>query len=158
MIILGLDPGLATLGYGIIEKDERGNCRAVDCGVVVTPKEEALPVRLAMLEQGINKILDKYKTKKLLFEFFSGMFLVLLSTPCMAPYLGTAMGVALAGSIGDIWVIILTVCVGLALPYILITIWPSIALSVPKPGKWMDSINLLMVLMLMSLAHILPLR
>lgn len=98
--------------------------------------------------QFANKILDKYKTKKLLFEFFSGMFLVLLSTPCMAPYLGTAMGVALAGSIGDIWVIILTVCVGLALPYILITIWPSIALSVPKPGKWMDSINLLMVLML----------
>ena len=48
MIIVGLDPGLATLGYGVIEKDARGNCRAVDCGVVLTPKEEGLPVRLAL--------------------------------------------------------------------------------------------------------------
>ena len=59
MIILGLDPGLATLGYGIVEKDERGNCRAVDYGVVQTPKEEGLPVRLAILEQGILQILEK---------------------------------------------------------------------------------------------------
>ena len=46
MIILGIDPGLATLGYGVIEKDERGNFRALDCGVVTTPKEEGLPVVL----------------------------------------------------------------------------------------------------------------
>ena len=61
MIILGIDPGLATLGWGIIEKDARGNCRAVDYGVVLTPKEEGLPVRLAMLEEGITRILDKFQ-------------------------------------------------------------------------------------------------
>ena len=61
MIILGLDPGLATLGYGVIEKDARGNFRAIDCGVVTTPKDEGLPVRLAMLEEGVSKILQKYK-------------------------------------------------------------------------------------------------
>ena len=73
MIIVGLDPGLATLGYGVIEKDARGNCRAVDCGVVVTPKEEGLPVRLAMLEEGVNKILQKYKPDEVAVEelFFS---------------------------------------------------------------------------------------
>ncbi|MBQ8291455.1 MAG: crossover junction endodeoxyribonuclease RuvC [Clostridia bacterium] len=73
MIILGLDPGLATLGYGIIEKDARGNCRAIDCGVVVTPKDESLPVRLAMLEEGICKILDKFKPDEVAIEelFFS---------------------------------------------------------------------------------------
>ena len=60
MIILGIDPGLATLGYGVFEKDERGNFRALDCGVVTTPKEEGLPVRLAMLEEGLKKILDKF--------------------------------------------------------------------------------------------------
>ena len=61
MIILGIDPGIATLGYGVIEKDERGNFRAVDYGVVVTPKNESLPVRLAMLEEGVSKILEKYR-------------------------------------------------------------------------------------------------
>ena len=73
MIILGIDPGLATLGYGIIEKDERGNFRALDCGVVTTPKEEGLPVRLAMLEEGIQKILDKYHPDEVAMEelFFS---------------------------------------------------------------------------------------
>lgn len=73
MIILGIDPGLATLGYGVIEKDARGNCRAVDYGVVITPKDEGLPVRLAMLEEGIAKILDKYKPDEIAMEelFFS---------------------------------------------------------------------------------------
>ena len=73
MIILGIDPGLATLGYGVIEKDARGNCRAVDFGVVVTPKDEGLPVRLAMLEEGINRILAKFDPDEIAMEelFFS---------------------------------------------------------------------------------------
>ncbi len=73
MIILGVDPGLATLGYGIIEKDARGGFRAVDCGVIVTPKEEGLPARLALLEEGVNKILEKYRPDEVAMEelFFS---------------------------------------------------------------------------------------
>lgn len=73
MIILGIDPGLATLGWGIIEKDARGNCRAVDYGVVLTPKEEGLPVRLAMLEEGITRILDTFQPDEIAMEelFFS---------------------------------------------------------------------------------------
>lgn len=73
MIILGIDPGLATLGYGVIEKDVRGNCRVVDYGVVLTPKDEGLPVRLAILEEGISKILDKFKPDEVAMEelFFS---------------------------------------------------------------------------------------
>ena len=73
MIILGIDPGLATLGYGIIEKDARGNCRAIDFGVVLTPKEEGLPVRLAILEEGIAKLMEKYNPDEVAMEelFFS---------------------------------------------------------------------------------------
>ena len=73
MVILGIDPGLATLGWGIIEKDEKGACRVIDYGVVVTPKEESLPVRLAMLEEGVNRILDKFRPDEIAMEelFFS---------------------------------------------------------------------------------------
>ena len=73
MIILGIDPGIATLGYGVIEQDEKGNFRAVDYGVVLTPKEEGLPVRLAMLEEGVQKVLDKYHPHEIAMEelFFS---------------------------------------------------------------------------------------
>lgn len=73
MIILGIDPGLATMGFGVVEKDRNGNCTAVDYGVVLTPKEETLPVRLAILEEGVNKIIDKYSPEEIAFEelFFS---------------------------------------------------------------------------------------
>ncbi|MGN1234938.1 MAG: crossover junction endodeoxyribonuclease RuvC [Christensenellaceae bacterium] len=73
MIILGIDPGLATMGYGVIEKDKSGNNRARDYGVVLTPKEEGLPVRLAMLEEGVNRILEKYSPDEIAVEelFFS---------------------------------------------------------------------------------------
>ena len=68
MIILGIDPGIATLGFGVIEKDEKGNCRAVDYGVVKTPKEESLPVRLALLEKGVNEVIEKYKPNEIAME------------------------------------------------------------------------------------------
>lgn len=68
MIILGIDPGLATLGFGVLEKDARGNCRALDCGVITTPKDEGLPVRLALLEEGLQKILNKYNPDEIAME------------------------------------------------------------------------------------------
>ncbi len=73
MIILGIDPGLATMGYGILEKKDNGDAVAVDYGVVLTPKGESLPVRLAMLEEGVNKILNKFKPQEIAVEelFFS---------------------------------------------------------------------------------------
>ena len=73
MIILGLDPGLATMCFGIVEKLKNDDTVAVDYGVVNTPKDESLPVRLAMLEEGINRILEKYKPEEIAVEelFFS---------------------------------------------------------------------------------------
>ena len=68
MIILGIDPGIATMGYGVVDKDKNSNCRAVDYGVVVTPKEETLPVRLAMLEEGVGKIIDKFSPEEVALE------------------------------------------------------------------------------------------
>ena len=73
MIILGIDPGLATLGYGVVRKDENGKCEMLDYGVVTTPKEESLPTRLVLLEDGINQILKKYRPDQIAMEelFFS---------------------------------------------------------------------------------------
>lgn len=73
MIILGIDPGIATLGYGVVDKDRNGNCRAIDYGVVLTPKEETLPVRLAILEEGVNRVIDRFSPEEIAMEelFFS---------------------------------------------------------------------------------------
>ncbi|MGN0817406.1 MAG: crossover junction endodeoxyribonuclease RuvC [Candidatus Coproplasma sp.] len=73
MIILGIDPGYGTMGYGVIEKLNNGNTIPVDYGVVKTPNDETFPVRLAMLEEGLNKIFNKFKPKEIAVEelFFS---------------------------------------------------------------------------------------
>ena len=61
MIILGIDPGYAIVGYGIIEKNELGKVRVVDYGAINTPKEEDFPVRLAMIQDGLNALISKFK-------------------------------------------------------------------------------------------------
>ena len=60
MRILGIDPGYATVGYGVIDKDERGNCRVVDFGAINTPKDEDFPVRLAMIQDGMTELMEHY--------------------------------------------------------------------------------------------------
>jgi crossover junction endodeoxyribonuclease RuvC len=68
MIIVGFDPGLATLGYGVIKKEQRGKPVMLDYGVVSTPKDENLAVRLCMLERGVKEIIEKYKPDEIAIE------------------------------------------------------------------------------------------
>ena len=67
MIILGIDPGYATIGYGIIEKN-RGNLTALDYGVIQTPATESLPVRLAMLSDGMTALIRRCKPEAIAIE------------------------------------------------------------------------------------------
>lgn len=60
MIILGIDPGYATIGYGVIKK-EGAELSAVDYGVIQTPKDESIPVRLAMLDEAMQAVIEKFK-------------------------------------------------------------------------------------------------
>lgn len=62
MIILGIDPGYAIVGYGVIEKDNKtGKCKLVDYGAIETHKDEAFPTRLAQIQDGMRALIDRYK-------------------------------------------------------------------------------------------------
>lgn len=61
MRILGIDPGYAIVGYGVIEKDNKGNCKVLDYGAINTSKEEDFPVRLAMIQDGMQELMEKFK-------------------------------------------------------------------------------------------------
>jgi suppressor for copper-sensitivity B len=74
-------------------------------------------------------------------NFITGAFATILATPCSAPFLGTAVGFALAGSIIDILTIFLALGTGMALPYIIIAAFPGFADKLPKPGIWMVTIK-----------------
>ncbi len=73
----------------------------------------------------------------LLGNVVTGVFAALLATPCSAPFLGTAVGFALAGTSLDILVIFAALGVGLALPYLLVAAVPALARLLPRPGRWM---------------------
>ena len=60
MIILGIDPGLATVGYGVIQA-VHGNFSVVDYGVVSTPPKITLPERLMLVEDGVAELIETYK-------------------------------------------------------------------------------------------------
>ena len=70
-------------------------------------------------------------------NFVIGAFATLLATPCSAPFVGTAVGFALAGGTPQILMIFFALGVGLALPYLAIAAFPSVARFIPKPGMWM---------------------
>ena len=80
------------------------------------------------------------------------MFATLLATPCSAPFLGTAVGFALAGSIFDIFWIFTLLGIGLALPYFAIAIQPRVAHILPKPGRWMNGVKFVLGLALIGTA------
>ncbi|MBP3481201.1 MAG: crossover junction endodeoxyribonuclease RuvC [Clostridia bacterium] len=60
MIILGIDPGYATVGYGVIEADGM-HFRTVDYGAVTTPANTPFDIRLEMIYDGICELCDRYK-------------------------------------------------------------------------------------------------
>ena len=67
MVILGIDPGLATIGFGVVSS-EKGKCTAIDYGVILTPKDARLPDRLKMIEDSLKKLIDKYNPDEISME------------------------------------------------------------------------------------------
>jgi thiol:disulfide interchange protein len=72
-------------------------------------------------------------------EFFSGMFATVVATPCTAPFMATAIGVALTQSPLVAIAIFELLAIGLALPYIILSLSPALRNRLPKPGAWMET-------------------
>ena len=70
-------------------------------------------------------------------HFLTGALATLLATPCSAPFLGTAVGFALARGPVEIVSIFLALGLGLALPYLAVAAFPGLATHLPRPGAWM---------------------
>lgn len=74
-------------------------------------------------------------------HFTSGLFATLLATPCSAPFLGTALGFALAQPAYVILLIFGFAGMGLALPYFLLAVVPQSVHWLPRPGQWMITLK-----------------
>jgi suppressor for copper-sensitivity B len=83
-------------------------------------------------------------------HYLQGMFATLLATPCSAPFLGTAVAFALGGSTVELFAIFSALGLGMALPWLLIALFPAMALLLPKPGRWMGTVKLVFALMILA--------
>ncbi|HQY04530.1 MAG TPA: thioredoxin family protein, partial [Lacunisphaera sp.] len=72
-------------------------------------------------------------------SFFTGALAVLVATPCSAPFLAPALGAALSLSAFESLLVFTAIAVGLALPYLLLSIFPSALKFLPRPGAWMET-------------------
>lgn len=77
-------------------------------------------------------------------HFLSGALATLLATPCSAPFLGTAIGFALARGPFEIVAIFAALGMGMAAPFLLVAVWPDAALRLPRPGRWMVRVRVAM--------------
>ena len=83
-------------------------------------------------------------------SFTTGVLATVLATPCSAPFLGTAVGFGLAGSVADIFTIFLCLGLGLAAPYLLLAALPGLSRFLPRPGRWMLTLRRLLGLPLLA--------
>jgi thiol:disulfide interchange protein/DsbC/DsbD-like thiol-disulfide interchange protein len=71
-------------------------------------------------------------------SFFTGVLAVIVATPCAAPFMGAAIGFALAQSAAVSLAVFTALALGLAAPYLLLSWQPAWAKFLPKPGAWME--------------------
>ncbi len=67
MRILGIDPGLATLGWGVIDAGG-GDSSFIACGVITTAAGLRFPERLQRIEEGLEELLDRFCPDEIAFE------------------------------------------------------------------------------------------
>jgi len=71
-------------------------------------------------------------------SFFTGVLAVVVATPCTAPFMGAALGYALSQSAAVTFAVFTALAIGLAVPYVALTLQPVWTRLLPKPGVWME--------------------
>ncbi len=85
-------------------------------------------------------------------SFFTGVLATVVATPCMGPLLGAAVGFALSQPVALTFLVFTMLALGLALPYLLLTLQPQWTSFLPKPGAWMETLKQLTAVPLFATA------
>lgn len=98
---------------------------------------------------GGNKLGNVALKKGFSGDFLNGVLATILSTPCSAPFLGTALTFAFTTSNLNIFLTLIFVGLGLAFPFIVTGVFPNLVKFLPKPGLWMDHLKKILGLTLL---------
>ncbi|WP_300452310.1 protein-disulfide reductase DsbD [Accumulibacter sp.] len=76
--------------------------------------------------------------------FFGGVLAVIVASPCTVPFMGAALGFALAASAWVTLLVFAALGAGMALPYVLLVCWPGWRRFVPRSGPWLEHLRQLL--------------
>lgn len=79
--------------------------------------------------------------KPVLDAFMSGVVAVLVASPCTAPFMGASLGFAVQMPAAQALAVFASLGLGMALPYVAATWWPTLIGRLPRPGAWMDTLR-----------------
>ncbi len=140
-ILVGLQAGGAAVGWGVQFQQP---LFIVAMTLVVTLFAANLwgffELRLPTWLAGAGSAVDEDR-HSLGGAFAGGVFATVLATPCSAPFLGTAVGFALARGPVEIFAIFIALGLGMATPFLLVAAVPRLATMLPKPGRWMIAVR-----------------
>jgi len=108
----------------------------------------ALDLPIAQSIMGVGSDLQQGSSKRA--SFFTGLLAVVVASPCTAPFMGVAMGAALTQSPLATLLIFAAIGFGLALPILVLSLWPALIAKLPKPGPWMVTVRELMLFPLLA--------
>lgn len=74
-------------------------------------------------------------------SFLSGVLATIVATPCTAPFMGAALGVALTLTTGGALLVFSALGVGMATPYVALSMAPRLLQRLPEPGAWMETLK-----------------
>ena len=68
MVVLGIDPGLATVGYGVVSLDSTNKIKLIDYGIIETKPDVPFPRRLEQIYNGIDTLIERFSPDAVAFE------------------------------------------------------------------------------------------
>jgi thiol:disulfide interchange protein len=77
-------------------------------------------------------------------SFLTGVLAVAVASPCTAPFMGAALGFAFTLPAAQSLLLFAVLGLGMALPYLVMSLWPAVARAMPRPGLWMATFKTVM--------------
>ncbi|MDY0871393.1 protein-disulfide reductase DsbD domain-containing protein [Dongia rigui] len=138
-ILIAIKAGGATIGWGIqFQQPLFLGALALLCLVLAANTWGWFQIQVPAIAGALGNLTDRAEPRRpLLASFLSGVLATILATPCSAPFVGTAVGFALARGPQEIALIFIALGTGLALPYLAIAAMPGLVAWLPRPGAWM---------------------
>ncbi len=73
--------------------------------------------------------------------FFTGVLAAVVGAPCTGPFLGAALGAVMSQPAINVVLVLLTMGLGMALPFLALSFLPGLQKMIPKPGAWMETLK-----------------